>query len=53
MGLFHFFKKETASDLSVTEEKGVLLQPMDGEIIPLADMADGFSPRAFWATAAV
>ena len=41
MGLFHFFKKETASDLSVTEEKGVLLQPMDGEIIPLADMADG------------
>lgn len=41
MGLFPFFKKENTPNLSVTEEKGILLQPIDGEIIPLADIADG------------
>lgn len=42
MGLFNFLKKSpAAADISVTEEPGILLQPIDGEIISLSDIADG------------
>lgn len=45
MGLFDFFKKSSQAaapaGITVEEEAGVLLQPIDGEIIPLADIGDG------------
>lgn len=45
MGVFDFLKKDRGSDIpatiSVEEERGILLQPIDGEIIPLADIGDG------------
>lgn len=36
MGLFDFLKKNAAP-----QDRGILLQPIDGEIIPLADINDG------------
>jgi len=36
MGLFDFLKKS-----ATPQDKGILLQPIDGEIIPLADINDG------------
>ena len=45
MGVFDFLKKDRCPDIpatiSVEEERGILLQPIDGEIIPLADIGDG------------
>lgn len=45
MGLFDFLKKGTASAvpeyIDVAEETGILLQPIDGQIIPLAEIGDG------------
>lgn len=45
MGLFNFLKsgKKDAAVLGipVQEAKGILVQPIDGEIIPLADIGDG------------
>lgn len=42
MGFFDFLKKmNTLSEIEVTETPGILLQPIDGEIIPLADIGDG------------
>lgn len=42
MGLFDFFKKNnTPADITVAEEAGVLVQPIDGKIIPLAEINDG------------
>ena len=45
MGVFSFFKKDRYLDIpdniSVEEERGILLQPIDGEIIPLSDIGDG------------
>lgn len=44
MGLFDMFKKKTETvpaSVTVTEEAGVVLQPINGEIIPLADINDG------------
>lgn len=45
MGFFDFLKKGGESavpeSIVVQEEKGFLLQPIDGEIIPLADINDG------------
>ena len=36
MGLFDMFKKK-----ETPQDKGILLQPIDGEIIPLEDLNDG------------
>lgn len=42
MGLFDFLKKAgVAAEVAVCEEPGVVVQPIDGEIIPLADIGDG------------
>lgn len=42
MGLFDFLKKApAAAGITVVEEPGILVQPIDGEIIPLADIGDG------------
>lgn len=45
MGFFDFLKKNSApavpANVPVQEEDGILLQPIDGEIIPLADIGDG------------
>lgn len=45
MGLFDFFKKQAVPSapacIPVEEERGILVQPIDGEIIPLADIGDG------------
>ena len=42
MGFFDRFKKaEQPNGIEVRETSGILVQPIDGEIIPLADIADG------------
>ena len=45
MAIFDVFKKSKASEvpasIHVAAEKGILVQPIDGEIIPLADICDG------------
>lgn len=45
MAIFDVFKKSKATDVPVSirvaTEKGILVQPIDGEIIPLADIGDG------------
>lgn len=46
MGLFDVFKKKTtaapaAAGISIAEEAGAVYQPINGEIIPLADIGDG------------
>lgn len=40
MGFFDFLKKKPEG-IEVQEEAGIVLQPIDGEIIPLADIGDG------------
>lgn len=45
MAIFNFLKKSKAPDttecINVTAGNGIAVQPIDGEIIPLAEIADG------------